>query len=163
MVLSGHQKVRYYFERMVGTILSILAPIGILIFLFPRFFIMLIAGSKYYAALPILQIVILFSLLRPFSYQFGTTMDAIGKPKINFWVNLLTMCLNYGCMYVGLRYTGWLGAAYGTVVSSILTFFIMYSILNRTIGVEIGETLRWVGVSYRNIFKYLKNIPVKSK
>ena len=67
-----------------------------------------------------LQTVILFSFLRPFSYQFGTTMDAIGKPRINFWVNLLTMCLNYGCMYLGLRYIGWLGAAYGTVVSAIL-------------------------------------------
>ena len=163
MAQSGQQKVRYYFERMVGTILSILAPVAILIFLFPRFFIMLIAGSKYYAALSILQIVILFSLLRPFSYQFGATMDAIGKPKINFWVNLLAMCLNYGSMYIGLRYIGWLGAAYGTVFSSVLTFIIMYSLLNRTIGVKIGETLRWVWLSYRNFFNYVKNIPVNSK
>ena len=61
--------------------------------------------------MPILQIVILFSVLRPFSYQFGTTMDAIGKPKINFWVNLLTMSLNYGFMYIGLRYTGLAGSS----------------------------------------------------
>ncbi len=71
---------------------------------------MILAGSKYYAAVPILQIVILFSFLRPFSYQFGTTMDAIGKPRINFWVNLLAMGLNYGCMYLGLRYTGLAGS-----------------------------------------------------
>jgi lipopolysaccharide exporter len=163
MVQSGQQKVRYYFERLVGTILSILAPVAILIFLFPRFFIMLIAGSKYYAALPILQIVILFSLLRPFSYQFGATMDAIGKPGINFWVSLLSMCLNYGSMFIGLRYIGWLGAAYGAVLSSVLTFIIMYSLLNRLIGVKIGETLRWVWLSYRNFFKYVKNIPVNRK
>jgi O-antigen/teichoic acid export membrane protein len=163
MAQSGQQKVRYYFERMVGTILSILTPVSILIFLFPRFFIMLIAGSKYYAALSILQIVILFSVLRPFSYQFGATMDAIGKPKINFWVNLLSMCLNYGSMYIGLRYIGWLGAAYGTVISSVLSFIIMYSLLNRTIGVRIGETLRWVWLSYRNFFNYVKNMPVNSR
>jgi lipopolysaccharide exporter len=163
MVLSGQEKVRYYFERMVGTILSILAPVSILIFLFPRFFIMLIAGSKYYAALPILQILILFSLLRPFSYQFGATMDSIGRPKINFWVNLLSMCLNYGCMYLGLRFTGWMGAAYGMIVSSVLTFVIMYFLLNRTIGVKIGETLRWVWQSYRDFYNYMKNIPVSGK
>ena len=91
--LPGPDKVRYYFERMVGTIVSILAPISILIFLIPHLFIMILAGSKYYAAVPILQTVILFSFLRPFSYQFGTTMDAIGKPSINFWVNLLTMSI----------------------------------------------------------------------
>ena len=139
MATSGTEKVRYYFERMVGTIISILAPISILIFLIPHLFIKILAGNKYYAAVPILQIVILFSVLRPFSYQFGTTMDAIGKPRINFWVNLLTMCLNYICMYLGLKYTGWLGAAYGTVVSAILTFLIMYVVLNKTIGVKLGN------------------------
>ena len=158
MATSGADKVRYYFERMVGTIVSILAPLSILIFLIPRFFITILAGNKYFAAVPILQIVILFSILRPFSYQFGTTMDAIGKPRINFWVNMLTMILNYGFMYIGLRYTGWLGAAYGTVVSAILSFFIMYFVLNKTIGVKLGETWKWVWYSYRNFFNYLKKI-----
>jgi lipopolysaccharide exporter len=162
MATSGADKVRYYFERMVGTIVSILAPLSILIFLIPRFFITILAGSKYFAAVPILQIVILFSILRPFSYQFGTTMDAIGKPRINFWVNLLTMTLNYGFMYIGLRYTGWLGAAYGTVVSAILSFFIMYFVLNKTVGVKIGETFQWVWYSYRDFFNYLKKIVKRS-
>jgi lipopolysaccharide exporter len=151
MATSGIEKVRYYFERMVGTIISILAPISVLIFLIPRLFIMILAGSKYYAAVPILQIVILFSFLRPFSYQFGTTMDAIGKPRVNFWVNLVTMSLNYGFMYLGLRSIGWLGAAYGAIVSAILSFLIMYSVLNKTIGVRISETFKWVWFSYREI------------
>ena len=156
MATSGTDKVRYYFERMVGTIVSILAPISILIFIIPRFFIMILSGSKYYAAVPILQIVILFSFLRPFFYQFGTTMDAIGKPRINFWVNLISMSLSYGCMYLGLQYTGWLGAAYGSVVSTILSFLIMYIVLNKTIGVRLGETFKYTWLSYRMIFQQLK-------
>jgi lipopolysaccharide exporter len=105
---------------------------------------------------PILQIVILFSFLRPFSYQFGTTMDAIGKPRVNFWVNLLTMSLSYFFMYLGLRYLGWMGAAYGTVVSAILSFLIMYSVLNRTIGVRLSETFKYVWVSYREIYENIR-------
>jgi lipopolysaccharide exporter len=158
MATFGTEKVRYYFERMVGSIISVLAPISLLIFLIPHFFIMILAGSKYYAAVPILQIVILFSFLRPFSYQFGTTMDAIGKPKINFWVNLLIMCLTYGFMYLGLRYTGWLGAAYGAVISAIISFLIIYRVLNRTIGVRLSETFKWVLFSYREIYENLKKI-----
>jgi O-antigen/teichoic acid export membrane protein len=161
MATSGSDKVRYYFERMVGTIISILAPISILIFLIPHLFILILAGSKYYAAVPILQTVILFSFLRPFSYQFGTTMDAIGKPRINFWVNLLTMSLSYGFMYLGLRYTGWLGAAYGTVVSAIFSFLIMYTVLNKTIGVRLSETFKWVWLSYREIYDNFKKITGK--
>ena len=164
MVTSGPDKVRYYFERMVGTIVSILAPLSILIFLLPHIFITILAGSKYYAAIPILQIVILFSILRPFSYQFGTTMDAIGKPAINFWVNLLVMILNYGFMYIGLRYTGWLGAAYGADVAAILCFFIMYFVLKKAVGIQIGETIKWIWKSYVELFVYFKKqiMPVPS-
>jgi lipopolysaccharide exporter len=156
MITSGTDKVRYYFERMVGTIVSILAPLSILIFLLPHIFITILAGSKYYAAIPILQIVILFSILRPFSYQFGTTMDAIGKPGLNFWVNLLVMILNYGFMYIGLRYTGWLGAAYGADVAAVLSFLIMYFVLKKAVGVQIRETVKWIWLSYTEIFSYLK-------
>lgn len=158
MATIGTDKVRYYFERMVGTIVCILLPASIVIFLIPHVFIMILAGSKYYAAVPILQIVILFSFLRPFSYQFGTTMDAIGKPRTNFWVNLLAMGLNYGCMYLGLRYTGWLGAAYGSVVSAILSFIIMYSVLHKTIGVRLGETFRYTWVTYQEIYNRFRKI-----
>ena len=161
MATSGTDKVRYYFERMVGTIVSILVPISILIFLIPHLFIKILAGSKYYAAVPILQIVILFSFLRPFSYQFGTTMDAIGKPRVNFWVNLLSMSLSYIFMYLGLRYIGWLGAAYGTVVSAILSFLIMYSVLNKTIGVRLSETFKYVWFSYREIYGNIRKIIAK--
>ncbi|HET7000341.1 MAG TPA: oligosaccharide flippase family protein [Puia sp.] len=156
MVTSGPDKVRYYFERMVGTIVSLLAPLSILIFLLPHFFIAILAGSKYYAAIPILQIVILFSILRPFSYQFGATMDAIGKPDINFWVNLLVMILNYGFMYIGLHYTGWLGAAYGADTAAILSFFIMYFVLKKSIGIQLGESIKWIWKSYMEIFGYFK-------
>lgn len=152
MITSGPDKVRYYFERMVGTIVSILAPLSILIFLVPHVFITILAGNKYYAAIPILQIVILFSILRPFSYQFGTTMDAIGKPALNFWVNLLVMILNYGFIYIGLRYTGWLGAAYGADIAAIFSFLIMYYILKKAVGVQIGETVKWIWKSYAEIF-----------
>ena len=163
MATSGTEKVKYYFERMVGTIISILLPISILIFLAPHLFIMILAGSKYYHAVPILETVILFSFLRPFSYQFGTTMDAIGKPKVNFWVNLLTMSLNYGFMYLGLRYLGWMGAAYGAVVSAILSFLIMYTVLNRTIGIRLNETFKYVWFSYREIYDVVKKMMGKKQ
>lgn len=158
MANTGHEKVRYYFERMVGTIISILAPISIIIFIMPHLFIQILSSSKYLAAVPILQIVILFSFLRPFQYQFGATMDAIGKPKLNFWVNLLSMSLNYGFMYLGLRYIGWLGAAYGSVAAGILSFIVIYAVLAKTIDVRLGQTFAYVWSSYKDMFRVAKKI-----
>ncbi len=85
-------------------------------------------------------------------------MDAIGKPRINFWVNLLTMILNYACMYLGLQVYGWLGAAYGTVISAILNFLIMYSVLNKTVGVELRETFRYVWITYRELWDHSRKL-----
>ncbi len=79
MVTSGPDKVRYYFERMVGTIVSILAPLSILIFLAPHIFITILAGSKYYAAIPILQIVIRLV----YCGHFSTSSELPWMPLVN--------------------------------------------------------------------------------
>ncbi|MFI5152015.1 MAG: oligosaccharide flippase family protein [Chitinophagales bacterium] len=153
MAISGTDKVRYYFERLVGTIVSIIIPISVIIFLFPGLVIRILAGSKYLHAIPILQTVILSSFMRPFFYQFGATMDAIGRPRLNFWMNLVITIINSGLMYLGLRYLGWLGAAYGFVVGMFINFCIILIILNRTIGVKRSEIILYVGESYKNMFR----------
>lgn len=151
MAVSGTDKVRYYVERMIGTIISILLPISIIIFLLPKLFIKILGGSNYYPAIPILEITILFSFMRPFSYQFGATMDAIGKPRINFWVNLLSMTLNYGFMFLGLKYVGWLGAAYGSALAATCFFLIICLVLRKTIGFRLTEVFKYVGLSYKEM------------
>jgi lipopolysaccharide exporter len=153
---SGTEKVRYYFERMVGSIISILAPMSIVIFLLPKLIIKIIAGSKFLMAVPILQTVILFSFLRPFAYQFGATMDAIGKPKINFWINLLSMSLNILFIFLGLHFFDWKGAAYGSVVGLILGTTVMYFVLKKTIGIRWDEIIAYIFETYENAYKMIK-------
>ncbi len=156
MANSGTDKVKYYFERMVGSIISILAPVSLVIFLLPRLVIRIIADQKYMMAVPLLQIVILFSVVRPFIYQFGATMDAIGKPKLNFWVNLLTMCLNFTFVFLGLHFLGWKGAAYGSAVGIVTTSSIMYGVLVKTIGIRWDEILAYIFETYEDVFKIVK-------
>ena len=153
MSTSGTDKVRYYFERLVGTIVSVVVPISLVIFLFPGLVIRILAGSKYLAAIPILQIVILSSFMRPFFYQFGATLDAIGKPRMNFWMNVVITTLNAAFMYLGLRFIGSLGAAIGYVISSFINFSIIILILHKTIGVKGSEIIGYIGDSYRNMFR----------
>jgi O-antigen/teichoic acid export membrane protein len=156
MAKSGTDKVRYYFERMVGSIISILGPMSIFIFLFPKLIIRILTGNKYLAAVGILRTVILFSFLRPMAYQFGATMDAIGKPKINFWINLLIMSLNVLFIFLGLHFFGWKGAAYGSVVGLVTGSAIMYAVLVKTIGARWDEIIAYVFETYENVFKMIK-------
>jgi lipopolysaccharide exporter len=156
MAQTGTEKVRYYFERMIGSIISILGPLSIIIFLLPKLIIKIIAGNKFLAAVTILRTVILFSFLRPFAYQFGATMDAIGKPKINFWINLLTMSLNILFIFLGLHFFGWKGAAYGSVIGLVFGSAIMYAVLRKTIGVRWDEIIAYVFETYENVFTMIK-------
>ena len=60
-------------------------------------------------------------------------------------------------MYIGLRYTGWLGAAYGADVAAILSFLIMYFVLKKTVGITNGRNGK-MDMECRTveIFGYLK-------
>jgi O-antigen/teichoic acid export membrane protein len=156
MTTNATEKVRYYFERMVGNILSIILPLSLFILIFPGVLVRFFAGGKYFAAIPLLYIVIPFSFLRTFFYQFGATMDAIGKPNINFWVNLMSMSVSFVFVYFGLKYIGQLGAAYGAVAANILTFIVMYAWLKKTIDIRIGETLGYCLEAYKKMFSVSK-------
>ena len=155
---EGLQKVKYYFERMVGTILALIIPFSLFIFIFPELIIYVLATSEYYGAVPILQLTILFSLVRPLSYQFGSTLDAIGKPHINFWANVFFMAFNLALTYVFLKQYGGMGAAYATVINYIITFFIMIAILKKYIHVELLNILRYIFQSYKDVFRTIRRL-----
>ena len=158
---EGIEKVKYYFEQMVATILALIVPISLFIFIFPRFIIFAIAGSDYYPAIPILQLTILFSIVRPLSYQFGSTLDAIGKPHINFWANGALMALNLIMTYYALKWFGGIGAAYAIAVYYSLSFVVMILILKKYIRLELKNIFFFCISKYRDFFLFLINKPAR--
>jgi lipopolysaccharide exporter len=156
---EGIEKVKYYFERMCGTLLALVIPISLFVFIFPKFIITIIAGKSYLAAVSILQVTILASTLRPIFNQFGTTMDAIGKPRINFLVNTLSMCINIVSIYLCIRFSNdEMGAAYGTVVSYILTFTVIYFTLRKSLNIKLRNILSYIIIAYKDLFRHVKEI-----
>ncbi|MEO8584452.1 MAG: oligosaccharide flippase family protein [Flavitalea sp.] len=153
---EGAEKVKYYFEQVTGTILAFIVPLSVFIFIFPRFIIYVIAGPQYYPAIIILQLTILFSIVRPLSYQFGSTLDAIGKPQINFRVNALLMVLNLILTYFLLKTYGGIGAAYATMIYYTVSFISMWLILKKYINLDVKEILQIAIKRYTDMYHYLK-------
>ena len=154
--LEGMSKVKYYFERMVGSIISIVLPASVVIMLIPEFTLLVIAGPQYEEAANILRIVMLIAILRPFFYQFGTTMDAIGKPELNFWYNLLLMCINFSLTYIGLHWIGRDGAAWALVAHHIISLAIVYGVLKRHVNIQMRNIIGYVFSNYGHAFQLLK-------
>lgn len=159
--LEGNAKVKYYFERMVATLTALIIPIGLFIFIFPKFVVMIIAGPKYYAAIPILQLMAISSFIRPFIFNFGHTVDAIGKPRTNFLVNVALMILNTGITYYCLINFGFMGAAYATFAVNAITFLWFYMILRKVLNIELKNIVVYTKLTYINLFQMAKKILIK--
>ena len=155
---DGLGKVKFYFEKMIGTIMALVVPLSVVIFIFPKLIIYILAGPDYYGAIPILQLTILLSLVRPLSYQFGSTLDAIGKPHINFWANCFFMLSNLVLTYVFLNKFGGMGAAYAMMINYVLSFFIMIVILKKHLHVELKKIFQYTLDSYSDFFKMTRKM-----
>jgi O-antigen/teichoic acid export membrane protein len=153
---EGPEKVKYYFEQVTGTIIAFIVPLSLFVFLFPKLIIYIIAGPDYYPAIPILQLTIMFSMVRPLSYQFGSTLDAIGKPEINFLSNTFLMLLNFFLTYFFLKLFGGLGAAYATIVYYVTMLGTMLFVLKKYVNIDWRNILRIALSRYGQSVKFIK-------
>lgn len=155
---EGAGKVRYYFEEVTGTILAFIVPLSLFIFIFPRLIIFIIAGPEYYPAITILQLTILFSMVRPLSYQFGSTLDAIGKPEVNFLANTFLMILNFFLTYIFLTTFGGIGAAYALIIYYVSSLALMLYLLKKYINIDAKNILNVAVKRYRQVYAYIKGM-----
>ena len=150
---EGMEKVKYYFEQVTGTILAFIVPLSLIIFFFPKLIIHIVAGPEYYPAIVLLQLTILFSMVRPLSYQFGSTLDAIGKPAINFTVNVLLMTANLILTIIFLKLYGGIGAAYATIIYYSVSLIVMLLILKKYINIEAKNIVKYTFKRYGDLLR----------
>ena len=162
MATEGKGKVKYYFERMVGTLTALIIPASLFIFFVPGLVIKIIAGPAYLEAVPILQVTMLFAFFRPFFSQFGYTMDSIGKPQVNFWVNVVFLVVSLVSTYLGIRWFGELmGAVYATTFTIITACVVFYFILRRSLDIELKNIIHYIASTYIDLFNFLKKFTVR--
>ncbi|MEM1322244.1 MAG: flippase [Bacteroidota bacterium] len=153
METDGKEAIRYLYERSVGLILAIILPFLAFVFIFAKYIILLLASDKGADAVQVLQVTIFFGLFIPYAVQFGTVLDSIGKPKLNFRFTLVGATLNIVCNYIFITRFGVMGAAYGTLTTYAIIFVATQIVLNRLIGVKPQNALVYM------LHFYTKEIP----
>ena len=141
-------------------------PIILVILIFPEFIIRVVASETYSDAVPLLRIIVLYSLFVPFGRQFGTILDSSGRPDINFYVTMSSALLNVGLNYFLIKAYGSMGAVYGTLIVIVLTFIVMKSILVRLLDISNMNIMLQVKEFYvrgwATLFYYIRRIPNKN-
>ena len=133
---EGKEAVKYLYEKSVGTILAIVLPALLFLYVFNSYIIAILAGDKYEDSVPILNITLLYCILAPFGRQTGVILDSIGKTGITFimviWSTALILVLNY---FFIPRYAA-MGAAYATLISHAIGFITAQIVLYKHLKVN---------------------------
>jgi lipopolysaccharide exporter len=137
---EGHKAIKYLYEKSVGAILALLIPCLLFIFLFPGFVVHVIAGNNYPETIPVVRLIVITCLATPFARQFGTILDSIGKPKINFIIILISVSIELVLVYFLVKQYGIIGAVYATLIADAITTLMMQIILRRELNVNILNT-----------------------
>lgn len=156
METEGKGAIKYLYEKSVGTLLAILLPGVIFLYIFSGFIIDLIA-PRYADAIPLLHITLLYCLMTPYGRQFGNILDSIGKTRLTFFIVLTVASLNIGLNYVFISSMGVMGAAYATFLSSAIGMALGQYILKRELDVSVFNTLIYAVKFYPEFFsKYIR-------
>lgn len=160
-VEEGPEKIKYIYERLVGILLCITIPASLLIILFPKVVIGLIAGREYEDAAFILQLYMIAGILRPMQNQAANILMSMGKPRFCFIVNALVLIGTFGINYICLQQLDFYGAAIGTLISTLLTVVCWYLIMKNKVNVEFKNIIRYIVQTYK--MAYVQAVQIFSK
>jgi len=139
---QGPSAAKHLYEKSVAVMLAIILPAILFVVLFPKFVLLVLADRKYLSVALVLQLIVLQSLFLPFLRQFGTILDSVGKPHINFYFILANALLNIIVNYFMIKLFGLEGAAFGSLaVYIICTGFVGYY-MKMHYHISFGKTIR---------------------
>lgn len=128
------------YERSVAQMLAFTIPFLIIVFIFAKPVILIIAGKAYLDAVHFLRIIILIALFRPFDRQTGIFLDAMNKPQANFLFVVLALLLVVALSIVLISAIGLYGAAWALLISLISVTVIKQAYLRRHLPFSIKKS-----------------------
>jgi lipopolysaccharide exporter len=125
----GEAGVRDVYIKSVSLILALTIPMVLPLYIFAELAISIIFGQEYVSSASILRVTLFYTLIIPFNRQFGTVMDGIKKPKINFYLLVMVAILNVASNFYLLQMFGVIGSAFGTLIAYAAVFTLNQIIL----------------------------------
>ncbi len=154
---EGKGAVKLMYEKAVGAILTVTLPAVLFVWAFPSWILWIIAGDKYVTSAPLLALTILYGFFIPFSNQFGTILDSIGKPHINFRFVIIGALINIVSNYFFITKYGIYGAAYGTILTYTIMFFANHIVLYRMFEINPLKPFYYAIEFYGKFLKFIQD------
>lgn len=151
-IVKGKEGIRDLYEKSVAAILGLIIPTMIFIYFFAEIVVIILGKETYLDSVPILRYTIFFALFIPYSLQFGTILDSIGKPKINFQFVILGLILNIIFNYFMIKEYGIMGAVWGTLLTYSIMFIIQMTFFYKKYGIRPWRPITLIPWFYKNLY-----------
>lgn len=162
-VSEGPEKIKYMFEKIVSVIFSVIIPLAVLVIIFAKQVILIIAGPAYLTAAPILQSYMLISIAGVIQHQASTTLYSLGKTKLCFFINTASLLLNLVVTFVCLKLIGFYGAAIAALITSGISTIVWFIVIKKEISFSISTVPLYCKQYYITAFLYAKSQFLKLK
>lgn len=125
---SGRSKnttdLNFELARAILLLFALILPGVLLVLLFSDQIILILSTSNYLEATPIVILLALASLVKPWGRVFGMALDATGRPEINLQMLALSLVINVAANALLIPWYGVTGAAVATSLSTVITILI---------------------------------------
>lgn len=151
---EGKSAVKYLYEKSVGIVIALIIPAVVLIWVFAEQGVLIVAGNDYAETVPVLKIALLIGIFIPFSRQFGTVLDSMGKPKTNLYFVVFSTLLNIALNFILIKQYGVMGAAYGALITAVVRLFVNQVILRKILDVRFVAPFHYAKDFYAQCFNF---------
>lgn len=128
-----HDPVRlgrlYLRSLRITSLLSV--PIAVLIAVLADVFVPVLLGEKWLPAVPLIQLLAVFGLLRSLGATTGAVFLAIGRPDIRTRIQIVQVVILAGAMIPLARYAGITGVAMSVALYAVVTNLYAVSLASR--------------------------------
>lgn len=117
-------------------LLVFITPMTIVVIMFNETIINIIGSESYSSASSVIITLCVASFFKPWGRVFGLTLDAVGKPKINFYMLAFSLVVNVLMNWILIPLYGVNGAALATSSSVIITIIIGQLNIRRILAIN---------------------------
>ena len=134
--------LRRAYLTMQQYMLLILAPLGFGLAAVTPALLHVLFGTKWDAAIPVMEVLALYMLLGGISHWPGVIYKAVGRPDILNWLSVVKLVLLVPALWWGAVTGGIIGVAWAQLAVRAVTILIDMAMVSRFVAVPLTTNLR---------------------
>jgi PST family polysaccharide transporter/lipopolysaccharide exporter len=139
---GNSEALKSAFLKIVDLITYIIIPLLGGLYIMVSNVIPLFYGPHWGETIPLIKIFVFMALASSLTYPSSPLVFSKGKPNLLFYINLITFCIRFPLVLLLAKYYGVMGVAVAYLISNIISFGMVYGLVQYLVGSYVKTFLR---------------------